>query len=282
MGTFLSISNGWAERLSPRARAMLALADVYYARREACDFGTPARQRPEQACVLQQGGPGVIAIVGDSYAAAVAPGFAQSARATARRLIVFSVSGCAPIDGLGRLTPYGADCAESRSKILPYLIAHQEIGTVVLAARWIRVFSDGPFDNGEGGVGRLEWPAPSPGERKARIEGLRSLAAQLGRAGKRVVLVYPIPEAGWGVPKYLTKAEQRGLHPASLTVDAARIRAYAAPAVAALEIGYMPGLSRIDPVARLCGRRCALTRESQPLYFDDNHLTAEGAMLAVR
>jgi hypothetical protein len=263
------------------------MADQYRIARQRCDFGGGSARQPEQACVLVDGARGGIAIFGDSHADAITPAFEPMARATGRRLIMFATSSCAPITGFRGISPLQPDCRPGRERILAYLRSNKEIDTVVLAARWTERFAGAPFDNGGGGVtaGASRRP-PDAAARDAMIAGLRTTISVLAEAGKRVILVYPIPEAGWDVPRYLAKARQRGAGVPVLSTDAERIRVRDESAVAALDrLGSMPGLVRAYPASGLCGAtvpgRCLVAFAGRPLYFDDNHLTAEGARRAL-
>lgn len=281
-GIWLSHSGGWPERFSPRARGLYALASAYSTARARCDYSAAGKQVEDGGCVLRPDGDTTTAIFGDSHAAALAPGFVASAQAKSTRLILFSVSGCAPIYDLVRNAALGADCSAVRTRIASYLIAHREITTVILAARWTSVFSGGTLDNAQGGIGAHPRPVPSDAQSAERLQGLRSMIVELLRSGKQIVLVYPIPEAGWDVPKYLAKADRRGIPAPELSIDRSIELTYTAPARAALDaIGTMPGLTRLDPLASLCAERCALNRRWASLYADDHHLTSDGAKVAV-
>ena len=103
--------------------------------------------------------------------------------------------------------------------------------------------------------------------------------------GHRVVLVYPIPEAGWNVPEELARRREASPVPVTLSTaravyDAARPRSSppSTPSPA-------PPLPR-PPGRLLCDRdppgRCINNIGDRPLYFDSNHLNGLGAGLIAK
>ena len=110
--------------------------------------------------------------------------------------------------------------------------------------------------------------------------GLAGLVAtaELAAAGKRVVVVGPLPEIGLDVPSVLAQAAWRGRQVAvgpSPAAFAARNRIVLS-VLADLETR---GLARtIRPDTALCDAvRCRVEESGRALYADDNHLSLHGA-----
>ncbi|RMH46992.1 MAG: acyltransferase, partial [Alphaproteobacteria bacterium] len=121
-----------------------------------------------------------------------------------------------------------------------------------------------------------DWPE---GNAAALEAGLTRAVAAARRAGARVVLVAGIPEPGFDVPNALARSLAFG-RPPPRGPDAAAHAARQQAARAVLErLARMPGVSLLDPAAILCRPDCAVAREGRPLYFDDDHLSLEGAAL---
>lgn len=165
------------------------------------------------------------------------------------------------------------------------MIAHPQLRSVVLIARWRLYLDAEPFDNGEGGI-----TADDPSRKPHRLEvrrGLERTVARLLAAGRTVILVYPSPAAGWDMPRYLLKRERLGwLTPPLIGNARARVDAYARETAEMLDsLGTNPRLKRLYPARGLCDTlmpgRCVIARGGRPLYFDDNHLAPEGAKLAL-
>ena len=136
--------------------------------------------------------------------------------------------------------------------------------TVILAARWSLYLEGSRFDNQEGGVesahpalhisvirdGRT-LTAGGDAEQAALVaEQYQQSVAELLQMGKQVILVYPIPEAGWHVPDYLSKLTLFGhnIEAATGSTDHTVFTARNARTQAALDaIGEHPNLFRIFP-----------------------------------
>ena len=127
----------------------------------------------------------------------------------------------------------------------------------------------------------------SEDDRKAAVrKGYADAVTELLAAGKRVVLIYPIPEAGWHVPRVL--AERRtneNFDP--LTTSYARYRERNAGVFEAFDaIPDNPNLVRVYPDRVFCNTaiqgRC-MTHDGDMLYYvDDDHLSRDGARLVVQ
>ncbi len=148
------------------------------------------------------------------------------------------------------------------------------------------------FDNGEGGADGPpgDWLVPigadpaTPAARSAAViatyvAGIEALLAR----GHKVVLVYPIPEAGWNVPEELARRREAADAPVQLSTPYAAYLRRQAPILAAFDAIDSPDLFRVRPADILCNRdlpgRCINNLGDRPLYFDSNHLNNFGASL---
>lgn len=283
-------TGGLPQRFAPENRALAGELHREYTGRQTQCYFVPGEQRAfADACRIgaadgiERG-----AIIGDSHAIALAPAFSEGLTRSGARALLFSRAGCAPILPVGGLDPIHAACADFYSGVTAELLRRREIGTVIVAARWTYDLERTFYDNGEGGnEGRSGEPVTPAAARPAVLAGYQSLVRTLLGAGKRVVLVYPVPEAGWRVPRALAQIRMFGWgHAEPLTTSRARYEERQAVVRAALDaLGERPGLIRLDPAPHLCppgaGGRCLLQAERQPLYFDDDHLTGQGARFAL-
>jgi hypothetical protein len=98
-------------------------------------------------------------------------------------------------------------------------------------------------------------------------------------AGKHVVLVYPVPEAGHYVPQHLERILKAGGMPEDFTLSAGVYARRQQFTFAMLDrLAYKAPLGRIYPHQRLCdAERCKVYADDRPLYFDDDHLSLAGA-----
>ncbi len=163
-------------------------------------------------------------------------------------------------------------------------------------ARWTIYLEGTGFDNGEGGiepeigylwtdggVKRIDHNRPLFVRRVAVAESFKSAVSDLLNSGKRVILVYPVPEVGWNVPIYASK---KFLHSTenSITTNYETYLQRNATAIKALDsLGMHDNLVRIHPDKTLCNTsakgRCNAVSNGVPLYYDEDHLSNVGAAL---
>jgi len=166
--------------------------------------------------------------------------------------------------------------------------------TVVLSARWPLYLTGMPFDNKEGGV-ELVKPQPIVSDQagepvEARIRGTIELLLALGH---QVVLIYPIPEVGFDVPKTI-RAQLRDVPPLQLkkryeqihlTTSLPVYEERTASTFAIFEsLGTRDNLFRVYPHRLFCSadtRRCITHDTENILYMDDQHVSPPGAAMIV-
>lgn len=202
-----------------------------------------------------------LAIWGDSFAAELAVALGHEASRRGSALLYVSHSACPPALGLFDDRPV---CARHNRDVLAGLSTQPRLNTVVLVARYeayTALFGDAKFFAGFGGV-------------------VDALVA----AGKRVVVVYPIPQPHGPVPALLATRAHRGGDPHEVVIARARYaRDFAVARVALDQIvaRHASNVGRVvpaHPADLLCdAARCALMLDDDVLYFDDHHLSLRGA-----
>ncbi len=286
VGSAIALTDGAAFRLPQEVNRYLAWAERDTRQREKCDGTSGALKVSSPDCLFGPSRNGRIDVWGDSHAM-------ETVTQLSNRLAPFGVGvrelthhACMPISDYLR-GGESADCIAFRNAAYADLTSPGARSPVVLMARWTVVFDPTPFDNGEGGREPRFHDAEvvSPEQKERRAAQLRATVESLLNNGRRVVLVYPIPEVGWHVPNFLA---YRSLFSDNSTVTLSTsmkvFESRTAPAVAALDgIPDHPGLLRFRPSDLLCNRavpgRCVAQVGETPLYFDDDHLSMFGAGL---
>ena len=117
---------------------------------------------------------------------------------------------------------------------------------------------------------------------------------ELAEHGHRVVLIYPIPEVGWRVPRMLTRllrdsglAEmRRKLAEQPITTSLEVYTKRSSESFALLDSVKHPNIFRVYPHKLFCetrlAGRCVTHNDTHAFYRDDNHLSDTGAELLTR
>jgi hypothetical protein len=162
-------------------------------------------------------------------------------------------------------------------------MAHDEITDVVVSARWSAYISASKGDTGA----RIKLRVPGRSLTAAETDELirmqiTATIRELLGTGKRVYLLYPVPEAERSVPAALAKLALRNLdytRYSTASDDYATEHAFIRRVLDS--IPDSPTLIRIDPGKALCNtiipERCATYANGRVLYRDADHLSVAGA-----
>lgn len=224
-----------------------------------------------------------IAIVGDSHASIFAHGLDRKLSGSGLAAKFFATG-----DMLMDSFPSYYDKHELFNKInaeTRLALEGDNFRTVILSARYTLRVENTPFDNGEGGFEDL--PQTYNGRTKGqKAELLKSIEASILTVlanGKRIVLVYPIPEAGWHVPQTIAKMMMKNVSGVLSTSHQAYKDRHSSIISLFDSIPDNPNLLRIRPDDVFCDTfvadRCATHSNTQIFYVDDDHLSIEGAHL---
>lgn len=297
VGTLGWQGNGLPQRLPPEALrfAEAELDRNPYLRDCNLSIYAPPPAHPFAPCsdFLIDGSADVV-IMGDSHSHAIAFETATMLQAEGLGTYFLSYGGCPVLPGFVRADRRDSQqCNAYIDSMLAYMRDNQ-IGTVIIAARFTQQLEGTGFDNGEGGVEHVsgayidqramtgEVGAQADPVRRTRVlEGwrteLRALVEEFN-----VILVHPIPEAGWNVPRTLVHRTLYGDGIANpLTTDAARVLARNQPVNDLFGSIDHPNLYRVNPYDVFCDTklagRCVNEWDGDVLYFDDDHLSNAGA-----
>ena len=286
------LTNGLAGAQKPEVQAILAAAGDTNPWRDRCKTGwdEPNPVHPRPGCTLAGQGPKV-AFWGDSHADALQGALFPAAGAAGLPFYSVTRSACPPVPGLTRTGAAASPACDAFNRGVEAYVAAEGIPVVVLAARWSSGLGWAPFDNLEGGVDPRPGdvltpigaaPADDAARQAATLDRMAGAVRDLLDRGLRVVLVYPIPEAGWNVPEELARRRADSDVPVTLSTPLAAYERRQAAILAAFDALDSPHLWRVRPAEILCpDGRCLQSLGDRPLYFDESHLTTTGAgMLA--
>ncbi len=286
VGWALKANDGFPARVSEAAARVVI--EMPPTARDNCVNGYPDPVAPADSCTFPaQVENASWAVWGDShgYALVEAVGEALPEGESVRFLGSY---GCPPMPGIRRPGAL-VDCAEQSGEVLDYLRDHDEIEVVLLIARHAAAIKGATDDFGPAEDDRLVPPVtllPMQGAADAPLvtgylDRFAATVRILREMGKQVVIVLPVPEVGYDVPRTLTLRAMRGLEPDSFTRPRSMYDERNGEFVAAARrIAADEDAMLVDPTRQLCNAdNCATARGNVALYTDDDHLSWAGAKL---
>ena len=248
---------GFPQRFPPEVMALARASQDFSTARSACHGNNDFDLRPFAGeCVFGKAGTAPsFAVWGDSHAAEISAALGEWAGGQGRSVMELSNSACPPI--LDSTVPQRRNCVAQNDIDVRGLAATPAIRTVFLAAHYAQY------------------------DPRVFLPGFAAAIDRLQAAGKRVVVVYPVPGMDRNVPLTLAKVKLLGGDPEAVALPRAVYDSRNAAYLNNLDwlvAERQAGLVR--PSDRLCDtRRCYADIDGTPVYFDDNHLSMRGARL---
>jgi peptidoglycan/LPS O-acetylase OafA/YrhL len=285
LGGAISQQNGFPFRFSPRVNQLADAARNVDPRSVYCPGNMPSGER----CRIGSMGDVEVDFLlwGDSHAAAVLPAVDYAAKFTGHAGYFVGDAACPPLIGVVRLRINMArQCRDFNYDVLSYIEAQGDrIKLVILAGRWAQL-ADGQSYMNESGRGVViidnESTSAGPTANLAVFErGLRRTVTALVKMGKSVVILGDAPEVGWHVPFSLAAAEAWQRKPPTAPTSAEVARRNVMVDAVLKRVGAVAPFRKISLAAQLCPGECKVTHQGYPVYIDDDHLSAYGAVKLV-
>ena len=246
-----------------------------------------------------------IALYGDSHAEAISEQLDIALKAKGFRGISVDLDGCEVVPRIVEEKSYRASsfgkCTSQFENLKSYLSRNTQ--AVVVASRWTTrlypvsgAIEDLQFNNGVGGVEKFvryrEYVALNPDQTyafdgAAKKEALRHLLLGLAEVNK-VMLVYPIPEVGWDI--FRTNLEYYAdtgtaldelSFPKSTYLERNRFVLNVFDEIVGEDQRFVPIRTESAFCDDIVADRCVAQYQTIPLYYDDHHVSDEGARLIV-
>ena len=256
---------------------------------QGCDFGDPNGKR-------------TVFLVGDSHASALLGGLHESFQKLGWKGVRVKVLKCPhQIPGMISASVNDEKIAIANQCVNTYKelseLTRQHADAVVLSVRWTARFTPIPgeveeffFNNQEGGVefkpnisnfaqdANGQWSVGVDGKQRALHNFLRFFTS----TGKKVVLLYPVPEAGWDIPRYnFTTYAKTGAVQPMISTSYELFKSRNGFSNRTLNAFSSPNLVRVKPENYFCNtylpERCVAQKDFVPFYYDTNHLSTAGA-----
>ena len=259
------------------------------------NFNSSEISHPMKSCTNSRDGNVDVLLIGDSHMWSISDEIERELDNEGVKFYLVSHIGCPPFAGL---TLFDGKARRNCQKFVKSAFEWAErhnVHTVVLAARFPRYLSGECYNNGEGGiepgtcsfadVDEFAQNSAHDAARRARV--LKAYETNINELAKKfdVVLVYPIPEAGWHVPKYGFKKSMFGSESLDITTSYTAYKQRSKD-VRTLFDRLAQSNTKIH-AARVekafCSEindRCINADNGGIYYIDENHLSTRGARLA--
>ena len=241
-----------------------------------------------------------VALWGDSHAAALAPALRQIANSEGYELVRFNKSFCRPLgvaDDLRRPVSSKMDeCLRFNRFALDQMQADRRVRIVIIANAWGHVISQPAGIQSSGGaVAVRDLATRMLASNQDVFRFLEASISLLQRNGKQVILLDDVPTfdldptslvwTGW-IPVRRAIADRLGLLNRSGSELPSPMRAPAnalATTLLKIVVSDLPGTTMVDTKRPFCGQngQCAFREGGTMLYLDPQHLTPDGARLAL-
>ncbi len=278
-------SQGFIAHYPAPMRDLTRKALTVRAKDRPCPRPSAERIAAGELCTVWDGGPAALAILlwGDSHASVLRPVLRDLAEATGTTVAFVGMPACPPLIGVGRNRHAlaAADLCADLNEAVAKRLRSGGFRDVILAARW-NYYATGAAGRHAAAEQHYlrdrETRAASLAENQAVLaRNLAPTVAAITASGARAWLVMEAPFAGYDVPNRIARAMRRGDEPQTLETLESRTQSRRAAVMRTLVVD-LP-LRLIDPAEVLCdASRCRAAVKARPLYFDDNHLSVDGAL----
>jgi hypothetical protein len=281
-GVTVQLMRGVPSRLSAPSRLVAEGAVDISPLRDSCGDRMP--KRFDAYCVFGRADGPIVAVLGDSHGKEL---FWQASRQMAGRsfaLQPFLWNACAPFAAVTTSSRRDRKCLVFHQKMRDYILGDARIRTVVFAVNWPAYFNCPLRRRCATSLGRPD--LSSRPDDPARLQALsQAMSGEIDAyrvAGKTVVLVYPVPQMPWDVPRFMAARLRAslGVRDVGVARSAHEARTRAARAFLDREAAK-PGVLTIDPADSLCSSGdagfCRAQLDGRPLYFNFGHINGLGA-----
>jgi peptidoglycan/LPS O-acetylase OafA/YrhL len=280
-------TRGWPGRVPSVATEIASYSDSVNPRQREC-LNSPGHRIPvSKTCTYGADVSPSYVVWGDSHADALVDAIGKIAKNHDKAVKYLGSSSCAPVVAIERVAREYS-CVSDNAAFLNYILGNHELESVIMIGRYAVYVNGWTTDLGPAEKYSTESPYITDISRTVSdIEGRQALlqtqfeatVRALLDAGKRVVLVYPIPEVGYDVPAALAQMTLQGEDPASFTQPLSYYKQRQQFIFRVLDsLGQSKNIIRIYPHRLLCSETACVTYAyGKPLYRDGDHLSMAGA-----
>ena len=248
--------------------------------------------RTSQFCTFNKGGKRRVFITGDSHMGSIMWELKSRLTEGNYTYSASTLGGCWYLPEFNKIylktKMHDTSCNVSYQQNVREMLIKEKGGIVILGGRLPAFLSHEDFNNTEGGGSAI--PTNIIFEHADKVmnlkEGIVSSIKELLNNHQNVILIYPIPEVGWHVPKELFKQKKsylitRHFDPVTTSYDVYKKRSK--ESFELLDSIQHPNLYRVYPHTLFCNNkipgRCITHTDKDIFYGDEHHLSLKGAVL---
>lgn len=294
LGLTLSALDGVPQRLPPAVIDTVGLGPKYVGERDADHCNLHHERFSLPACVKGSKTRPTVGLIGDSHAASLVHELTHEFKRRGRSFVQYTKNGCPFARHLENSE--GQPCDRFVDEVIRD-VTEKNLDTVILLAQWSSYIHEYNFDNGVGGksvrhdvyysVRGTPLSADIAIRRRVLLDAYVDTIRALRNGHRKIIVVLPVPEQGWDVPKFLGRIAMRG--DPQVDVPASPLSVYrsrhADLLLAFKRLDDDPSIIFVDSAHAFCDlpnrSGCAASIAGKPLYYDDNHLTNQGAAMLV-
>ena len=282
IGYFGHKNLGFPERLSLETQAISQGSFDKNPRQKECHF-KEEYENLDKSCILGANVEPTFALVGDSHGDMFAHELHKKLASLNLASYNFSFNQCVPIHFKNNtIEHYSNTCYQ---KILNFLEFNNKLKNVIISFRWSTLITGKGY-----GVENLKLKEDhldvNQDVMQKRAEIVSSKVEEISNLDKKIILIYPIPEAGEDVPNFITK--QRMLYDKEFLYeipfkDFMNRNRYSIYYFDKAELNE--NVKRIYPSKIFCDEIdngfCKTVIDGRSLYSDDDHLSNFGASFII-
>jgi len=263
--------------------------------------GKACHDRKDDFCEIGENKKGIINIVGDSHLSAIQHDLVKRIQSN-YKVIIMNSAGCWMMKDTQRFNDkekkvLDKDCGIDYQNKRIEKIRQNPKSIILLGGRLPVYLSEHYFDNEEGGIEKEKnkgfWKILENTNNKSKKTIIKDTMLELMNDGHKIIVLYPIPEVGWDVPKELFKKLSKKhmdvteinywLDKNRITTNYEVYKRRTQSSFELLDSIHHNNLYRLYPHKLLCDNqirgRCITHDNENIFYADYDHPSNEGAKL---
>ncbi len=248
---------------------------------------------PKNACILGKTKDPELALIGDSHLDLITLELEKQLIDYGVSAYQFSYRGCVPSINLKVFNDKRYNCDKYFNEVLNQIKINKNIKKILIFSRWSFNLKGERFKNEQGGneIGEGHYFIPldkdtlteSQNRKENILKNIETFIKQLNNLDNKIYIVMPTPEMGWEIPNNLARIVyyKNEISKDTLSISKNKFEERNKEIKNFFEtISLKYKLNLIYPDDIFCDNlRCYSHYNNVPLFFDDDHLSSEGAKL---